>query len=212
MRLAAVVLIACCAVSESAPPERRIATGWTLLSTADYRASIDQKVAHGGSASLLLASVSGDARAGAVRQIVGARAYLGKRIRLSGWLKTNGAEPAAALWLRIDMNNGDYVLDGMLARSPSRDAAANANGWARYDIVAAVPADAMGISFGVRAEGRGELWADDFSLSEVNAKTPTTTIERRRLPDAGKQQAIALLRRQYAGAPARPVNLGFEMR
>ena len=190
----------------------RIASGWELLETPGYRAAVDQKVAHSGRASLLLASVAENPKAAAVRQMIRANDYRGKRIRFSGWLKARDLTGGAALWFRVDMESGDYVLDGMLPLNPTSDAAPGANGWVKYDTIADVPADAIGISFGVRLDGHGEIWADDLSITDVGARVATTTIERRHLPAAGKDEALARLRRQYSNAPLHPVNLGFETR
>jgi hypothetical protein len=191
------------------PNYRPIAPGWSAPESADYSAGIDPKVAHGGRNSLYLKSVTPNPKEYAVRQFIRADAYRGKRIRLSGWIKPNAAQFGTALWLRVDMQNGDYVLDGMLGLSPEAIAASK-DGWVRCDLVADVPADAVGIAFGVRMNGTGEVWADDLSITTVNKSVPTTTIERRpyRAPD--KEAAVDRMRKQYAAAPLHPVNMSFE--
>lgn len=191
------------------PNYRPIAPGWSATESADYTAGIDPKVAHGGHAGLYLKSVTPNAKVYAVRQLIRADAYRGKRIRLSGWIKPNSAQFGAALWLRVDMQNGDYVLDGMLGLSPEAIAASK-DGWVRCDLVADVPADAIGIAFGVRMNGTGEVWADDLSITTVNKSVPTTTIERRpyRAPD--KDAAVERMRKQYSAAPPHPVNMSFD--
>jgi hypothetical protein len=173
-----------------------VAMGWSAAESPAYRASIDHRAAHSGRASLLLKSESGDVQGFAAVQRIRAGAWRGKRIRLSGWLKSSGTDRGGALWLRIDMANGDYILDGMLESSPA--------GWTRKEIVASVPVDAVGISFGVRMAGRGEVWADDFVLEPAPGTVPVTTIERRKNPKAGDIVG------EFGKAPARAVNLGFE--
>jgi hypothetical protein len=191
------------------PNYRPVAPGWSAPESADYSAGIDPKVAHGGHNSLYLKSVTPNAKEYAVRQLVRADAYRGKRIRLSGWIKPNAVQFGTALWLRVDMQNGDYVLDGMLGLSQEAIAASK-DGWVRCDLVADVPGDAVGVAFGVRMNGTGEVWADDLSITTVNKSVPTTTIERRpyRAPD--KEAAVERMRKQYTAAPLHPVNMSFE--
>jgi hypothetical protein len=176
--------------------ERPVAPGWTAAESAAYKAAIDRRNPHSGSASLTLTSLDGARGGYAASQRISAGAYRGKRIRLSGWFRTAGTDRGGALWLRIDMANGDYVLDGVFESS--------SEAWKRQDIVGAVPPDAIGISFGVRVAGKGQVWADDFALQIVPGKTPTNTIERRKNRTAGNVGA------QYQTARGRPVNLGFE--
>lgn len=190
---------------------RRIAAGWTSPPSADYEASLDHKVLHAGHASLVLRSLRAGAADYAARQDVRADAYRGKRVRLSGWVKPDHAENGGTLWLRVDMNNGDYILDSMLDLTARDQAAKDINGWTRCALVADVPQDALGISFGLRMKGTGEIWAGGLTFEVVAKSIPTTTIERRPYRVAsGKEAALQQLRARYAKAPLRPVNLGFE--
>lgn len=187
-----------------------IAPGWTAPESSDYDAVVDRKVAHTGHASLLLESTKPNATSFAVRQLIRAGRYRGKRIRLSGWLKPSASGDGTALWLRVDMKDGDYVLDNMLGLGPEQIAEARRNGWTRCDVVADIPADALGIAFGARLQGDGKLWVDDLSISVVPTSVRTTTIERRHYPSAEKAAAIKRLEEEYAHAPEAPVNSGFE--
>jgi hypothetical protein len=208
-RLLALLAIAPIVYAADAPNYHAIAPGWAAPDSSDYQAGIDPKVAYGGRASLYLKSLASNAKEYAVRQQIRADSYRGKRIRLSGWLKPNGANFGTALWLRVDMRNGDYVLDGMLGLNP-KDVAANQNGWVRCDLVAEVPADAVGIAFGVRMNGSGQIWADDLSITAVDKSVPATTIERRPYRGPGKDEAVDRMNKQYAVSPLRPVNMSFE--
>lgn len=176
--------------------DRPVAPGWTAPESAAYKASLDRQNQRSGKASLSLTSISPAPAGYAASQRIRATAWRGKRIRLSGWIRTAGTDRGGALWLRIDMANGDYVLDGVFESSSEV--------WKKREIVAAVPPDAAGISFGVRMNGKGQVWADDFAFEIVPDKTPVNTIERRKNPAAGNVGA------QFQRAPAQPVNLGFE--
>ena len=208
-RFLLLLAIASLVYAADAPTYHSIAPGWTAPESADYQAGVDPRVAHGGRASLVLKSITSKAKEYAVRQQIRADSYRGKRIRLSGWLKPNGAQFGTALWLRVDMRNGDYVLDGMLGLNP-KDIAASQNGWVRCDLVADVPADAVGVAFGVRMNGGGQIWADDLSITVVDKSAPTTTIERRPYRGPGKDAAIGRMNKEYAASPLHPINMGFE--
>ena len=115
-----------------------------------------------------------------------------------------------AVWLRVDFKNGDYVLDGMLELGAKDRSVPMTNGWAKCMLVADVPEDAMGLSFGLRMRGVGQFWGDDLALEVVSKSTPTSTIERRpyRAPD--KDAAVQRMTAEYSKAQEHPVNLGFE--
>lgn len=186
---------------------RTIATGWTAADSSDYEAGIDHQVVRTGRGSLYLKSIGANAKDYAARQSIKADAYRGKRVRLTAWVKPDQAQQGGAPWLRVDFANGDYVLDGMLeltARSRTVE------GWAKCELVAQVPEDAVGITFGLRMIGKGEIWADDLAFDVVPATVRTNTIERRKYPAAERAGAIQGLKEQYGGTPERPVNLGFE--
>ncbi len=197
--------------SAAAGQEQAVATGWTGPSGGSYKARIERGLAHGGRSSLVLESTGAGGGGGAVRQRMKADLYRGKRVRLAGWIQTDKADQGGALWLRVDMTNGDYVLDNVLDAS-SKDASGNPiKGWRRLEAVADIPADAAGISFGLRMRGGGQVRADDLSLTEVPKSVRTTTIERRPYRSTGdKKAAVQAMLSEYANAPTRPVNLGFE--
>lgn len=204
-----ILLLAICAAAQSAP-EKRVAPGWTGPESSDYEAGIDRKVQHAGHPGLYLKSITGGAKDDAVRQRIRADAYRSKRVKFSGWIKPDSAEQGGALWLRVDMNNGDYILDSMLDLSARDQGAKDSSGWARCELVALVPADALGISFGLRMKGKGQLWASDLAFETLTKPAMTTTIERRPYRGPDKESAIKRLREDYGKAPTAPVNLRFE--
>ncbi len=188
--------------------ERPLATGWTVPDSAGYQAAIDRTVMRGGHPSMVLKAIAPNAKEFSARQNIRAEAYRGKRVRFSGWLKVDRAQDGAALWLRVDMQNGDYILDGMLDLTAKSRPVADSNGWTKCELVAQVPEDAIGISFGVRMKGQGELRAADFAFDVVDKGVQTTMIERRPYRvGSGKEAAIQRMRDQYTKAPTRPVNL-----
>jgi hypothetical protein len=206
----AIAGIALSLASAQATKERAVATGWTAPESSDYEAAIDHNVVHSGRGSLLLKSTTANAKDYAARQRIRADAYRGKRVRLSGWVKPGQAVEGGALWLRVDFKNGDYVLDGMLELGAKDRSVPMTDGWAKCALVADVPEEALGLSFGLRMRGAGQFWGDDLALEVVSKTTPANTIERRPYRAADKDAAIQRMRDEYSKAPERPVNLGFE--
>ncbi len=182
----------------AAPIERSLATGWTATTSQNYEAGIDRTAAHSGVGSLYLKSQAGDAAGYAARQRIRADAYRGKKIKISAWLRAAPGGDGGALWLRIDMKNGDYILDGMLESAPAD--------WKEVSIVASIPADAAGLTFGLRMRGKGQVWMDDVTIEPAPPAVPTTTIERRKDPTQKDAGAV------YKATPVNPVNLDFEQR
>jgi len=108
-----------------------------------------------------------------VGQSVSAENYLGKTIRLSGYLRTDSVRDGyAGLWLRVDKPNGMQLLDNMGNRGVR-----GTTDWQPYESVLRVEAESTRIVFGALLTGSGTMFADEFSLEVVSDSTPTTEIQ-----------------------------------
>jgi hypothetical protein len=137
----------------------------------DYVIDIDDTVAHTGKASGHIKSqdsANGLGFASLVQNIV-ENSYLGKRVRLSGYVKTDQVKGSAGLWMRVDGPNQVMSIDNMHDRS-----ILGTTDWQQYYIVLDVPSDSTGIAFGALLEGTGEVWIDDLQLEVVGTDMPTT--------------------------------------
>ena len=109
-------------------------------------------------------------------QFVEAAPYRGKRIRISGWMKTENVT-WAGLWTRID---GSIALHDINAPEPlffdnmGNRRIKGTTAWTKYEIVADVPAEAATITFGAMLHGEGQLWFDDMTIEVVDASVPVT--------------------------------------
>jgi erythromycin esterase-like protein len=84
----------------------------------------------------------------------------GKRIRLSGYIKTEGVTNGyAGLWWRVDGASGVLSLDNMQDRG-----ATGTTDWKRYEIELPVTADAKSIYFGALFPGNGKAWFDGLAI------------------------------------------------
>ncbi|WP_090452916.1 hypothetical protein [Dyella sp. OK004] len=147
-------------------------TGWFVAGTA--RESYDVGTQAGdrrpGDRNAFIRAKPESSGFGTLMQTIRADTYIGKRLRLSGFMRTKDAI-SAAMWMRIDGSNKEVVgFDNMSSR-PLR----GNTEWRRYEIVLDIPDNAKAIAFGFLLEGnKGEVLADDFKLDVVSKDVPLT--------------------------------------
>ncbi|GIN71918.1 putative HTH-type transcriptional regulator YbfP [Bacillus sp. J14TS2] len=151
--------------------------GWLLSGShpANYRMGIDRKIFHKGKGSGFLKSstVQSNDEFATMMQQFKANKYLGKRIKLSGFLKSQSIEGYCGFWLRVDNTIGDVLQFDNMSDRPIT----GSTEWNHYYIVLDVPQNSSLISFGVLLSGKGQVWVDEFKFEEVDKKTPTTNID-----------------------------------
>jgi hypothetical protein len=169
-------------------------------STRGYEFSRDTETKRSGRASARLMQIGDPAekKFGTIIQAIDARRFSGRRIRYTGYMKTDEVRNHAALWLRVDSRaRGTVAFDNMRRRPIS-----GTNDWQQYEIVLDVPDDGALIVFGALLAGEGTIWVDDLSLETASPEVELTNEEMR-----PTNQKIAI--------PARlsrvPKNLSFEL-
>jgi hypothetical protein len=177
--------------------------GWIRTpanSSSGYLISVDKTNKHGHSGSATIKFGCGDENGfGSIGQFIAADNYLGKRVRLTGWLRTESAD-SAVLWMRIDGNRRTLGFDNMINRSVT-----GTSDWKQFEVVLDVPAEAINVVIGSFIQGKGQMWVDDLKLEVVGASVASTnqlSPEQTRLDNpnrTGKKSDIN-----------QPVNLGFE--
>ncbi|GMV90874.1 MAG: hypothetical protein AMXMBFR82_06520 [Candidatus Hydrogenedentota bacterium] len=95
-----------------------------------------------------------------VMKAVPATAYLGKRVTLTGTIRTEDVVDWVGMWLRID-GPGDVPLgfDNMQDRPIKGTQEART-----YTIMMEVPANTQEVSYGVMLTGGGKVWFDELSF------------------------------------------------
>ena len=176
-------------------------TGWYLTgNTKDsYLASLAASFAYDGFGSAYLASAEDVAGSnfGTLVQWIDARPFHGKRLKFSAYLMTADVTTGAALWMRIDGDDGQVLaFDNMSHRSSIRGDQA----WSRHEVILDVPPNSMRIAYGVLLKGTGELWIDSVSIKTVFRHEAVT----------GLPVALPPLPIAPDELPAAPVNLDFE--
>jgi hypothetical protein len=142
---------------------------------------VDPETFHGGMPSAFLKAKGDEPGFGTLMQTIRAANYTGTRVRLSGYVKSDGVTGWAGLWMRVDgagTQPRPLAFDNMNTR-PIK----GTTGWKQYDVVLDVAQDAKAIAFGILLEGSGEVWLSGTDLQTVGADVPTTDAPQK-LPNA----------------------------
>jgi hypothetical protein len=126
---------------------------------------------------------------GTLMQMTQVGQYSGRRVRFSGFVKSDKVTQWAGLWFRVDGPNPNQQLsfDNMQDR-PIK----GTTDWTRYEIVLDVPGEAQRLAFGILLAGGGQVWMDELKFEVVQTTVKSTNMGG--LPPA----------------PAAPSNLNFE--
>jgi hypothetical protein len=96
--------------------------------------------------------------------------FLGKRVRMSGRMKSKDVDRWAGFWFRVDKpSGGSLSFDNMHNRSIK-----GTTDWMKYEIVLDVPLRASNMAYGALLVGSGQIWFDDISFEVVDSLVPTT--------------------------------------
>jgi hypothetical protein len=126
-------------------------------------------------------------------------------VTLSGWLRakdvpTTGLQ-GVGLWLRVDCDDGEMILDNMQQR-----VVRGTTGWTRVSVTLDVPNNALGMAVGALFWGAGEGWADELTVAEAATTAPVTG---QRSGTRMSAETLASMRQSYGSAPRVLVNAGF---
>lgn len=166
-----------------------------------YLITVDNTIMHSGKASASIKFACGDSgdKWASLSQAVAADAYRGKRVRLTGWLRTADVG-SAGIWMRVDGERKMLGFDNMADRDVT-----GTTEWKQYSVVLDVPAEAVNIVFGTLIQEMGQVWADDFALAIVDPSVKPTGI----IGEGGETDDPSYAGRKRSDRKM-PVNLGFE--
>jgi hypothetical protein len=136
-----------------------------------YAIGVDSNVKRAGHASGTIRALAGRPRGFATLSQWFTGMYLGKRLRFTAYVKTEGVAGWAGLWMRVDRPGiqPPSAFDKMEDR-PIR----GTSDWKRYEVVLDVAPDAADVAFGVLLDGPGQVWIDDAAFEVVDASVPVT--------------------------------------
>ena len=155
--------------------------GWMAGNAKEYDAGIDRKVFKEGQAGAYIRSIAArPAGFGTVMQTFSAENYLGKRVRMTAFVKADRIVGWAGLWMRVDgegEENQGLSFDNMQKR-PIKGTLP----WQQYHIVLDVPDNSKTITFGILLTGIGRARLDEFKFEIVGKDVPVTGTTKPQLP------------------------------
>jgi hypothetical protein len=110
--------------------------------------------------------------------------FIGKRIRMSGYIKSKNVTEWAGLWVRVDVDTVPVSFDNM--HDGTDRSVKGTTDWKRYEIVLDVPTNATAISYGALLCGTGQIWFDNLTFEIVDKAVKTTGISRKCTIQNGK--------------------------
>lgn len=154
--------------------QNKLPTGWYRAGSqqTSYQMLIDSIAGQAGKKVLTIKSIENKIDGfGTLMQDFLPVKYLGKRIRMTGYMKSKDVKAWAGFWLRVDQENSKKSLsfDNMQDR-----AIKGTTEWKKYEIVLDVPINASNIAFGALLDNTGQIWFEKFSFEIVDNSVPTT--------------------------------------
>jgi serine/threonine protein kinase len=147
----------------------RVPFGWKARETVphEYFVGVDHKIIHHGRSSLFVHSVVKKSLGTLyVAQVFDAKQFRGKRVMLSGYLKSKNVRQQMRLSLVAAKEGQNGSFDGVTLSGTEL--------WRRYQIVIDVPSNADAITIGFYLDGTGSFWADQLGFKQVDSRTPLT--------------------------------------
>lgn len=170
-----------------------------------YSTKLDSKVFQNGQNSALLESVNeSQSDFYTLMQTMTVKDFSGKRVKMTGFIKSEGTNVMGSMWIRID-DIGNKVtadFDNMMDRPVTGN-----SDWTKCEIVFDVP-EKCAIAFGFILSGTGKIWVDNVSFEIVSSTTPKTA---NNLNQPFPEEYLSQLKEMPQEIPDRPaVNLDFE--
>jgi beta-lactamase regulating signal transducer with metallopeptidase domain len=156
-----------------------------------YVVGLDRSQTHAGLPSAYVKSIKPvDKGFGGMMQMCSADNFIGKRLRLSAWMKTEKADAGGAhLWFRVDGKETQVLQFDNMGPRP----ALGTTDWTQYSEVLDIPTGATALAYGFFVEGSGQAWVSGVKIEEVGMDVPSTNMPLNRDP----------------ALPNAPVNLDF---
>lgn len=115
---------------------------------------------------------------GTIMQSFNSEMYNGKKVKLSGYIRTEDVNGWVGMWMRVDGSTKRALsFDNMQDRSIKGTTA-----WKKYEIILEVPAESVSISYGVLLSGAGESYMDNLNFEVVENSTKKTGRNRLKAP------------------------------
>ncbi|HXS35392.1 MAG TPA: hypothetical protein VN721_01730 [Flavipsychrobacter sp.] len=154
--------------------------GWRPTGDArkDYKMGVDKKAGQKGVDAITIKSEADKIKGfGALANYIKIDKYLGKRIRMTGYMRSEKVDGWAGFWLRVDdsTSHDKRVLsfDNMYDK-----AIKETTDWTKCTLVLDVPKNGTTIVYGALLSGKGQIWFDDIKFDLVGGEVPVTRASR----------------------------------
>jgi hypothetical protein len=136
-----------------------------------YVMGVDPAVQFGTRPSAFISGPAGATGFGTLMQIFKSDDYRGKRLRLTGMIRSAGVTGWAGLWLRVDGQQSSQLLafDNMQDRP-----IVGTTDWTPYSLVLDVDPSSVAVAFGMLLNGSGEAWLSNVRLEVVGNDVAVT--------------------------------------
>ena len=153
-----------------------------------YKVATDSIIFQSGKKSVSIASLDSSIEGfETIMQYCSARNFLGTRIKMTGYIKSENVADWAGMWLRIDSKTQGESLgfDNM----QDRPIIGNSD-WTKCEIVMDVPAESITLNFGALISGTGKIWFDNVTFEILDNASPKVSEELNSLPLPEKPQNL----------------------
>lgn len=151
----------------------RMPGGWHASGSnpQGYEMGVDPAVRFGTSPSAFISGPDGATGYATLMQNFKSDDYRGKRLRLTGTVRTAGVTGSAVLWLRVDgpQSGQTLALDNMGDRP-----IVGTTDWTPYSLVLDVDPSSVAVAFGILLTGSGEAWLSNLRLEVVGNDVAVT--------------------------------------
>jgi len=131
----------------------------------NYKIDLDYSIVQNGKKSVFIESIEMNIdEFGTLMQTCSAKEYLGKKVKMTGFIKTENVTDWVGMWLRIDpvKTISNEYFDNMA----NRPIKGNTN-WTKYEIILDIPTNSNSMNFGVLLKGSGKVWIDNLSFDII---------------------------------------------
>jgi hypothetical protein len=167
-----ILILLICAIAAA---QAQDVPGWRRVGSdrEHFDISLDREIFHSGKAAGRLECNQKLSRGtGTLEQDFSPDEYIGKRIRVTAWIK--GEKTGEALtFLRVEDRYGEII---QFTNTHLRGAAIGTLNWKKQELVLDVPAEAGVIQFGLLLMRQGKAWMDDVSIEIVPSSVKSTAI------------------------------------
>jgi len=151
--------------------------GWFMAGNKpnSYTIGLDKSVYKTGGSSAFLESIDEKIEGfGTLMQTSSADEYLGKRIKMTAFIKSDNVSDWAGMWLRVDSRDTKKSLsfDNMQERPIKGN-----NDWTKCEIILDVPEESGTLNYGVLLSGTGKVWFDNITFEVVDKVNTKLTRE-----------------------------------